>query len=368
VCLSVGRSACVCPLLVGVPSLLDPSPLRIFTYVIVAWASIYHTTVSGARSTNPFAEYHSRFIAVNSVICGALALLFVGMCSTTSVPMIERLNNIGVALTCAVEIGFAIAFSAYGGLLVHSFASKDRAMRHYVRKLGVVAVTLSLAFALSATALIDSIVSPSATAAGALLESVAYFGLDLLGLMIVLGLFASSISSSIAARNSVESVHMSAKGVVANSSDEAQAVREDDISSDSDLESDSEDIASAASAKRASQQLQRTPASVSSGSAPAGLRGPMKVSRMYRVVRSYSGCGSLRSSPAAAGSSPSSGSARDSFATEEQPGATPLPNSTGDTPGGVHSAPLTGVDSQATASDSIHVDAGAALLPRRIRR
>jgi hypothetical protein len=73
----------------------------------------------------------------------------------------------------------------------------------FAKKLGVIAVTLSLCFAASSALLLFSVVDEASFDANLLRNISAYFGLDLIGLLIVQGIFAKSLNDAI--RNAQES-------------------------------------------------------------------------------------------------------------------------------------------------------------------
>jgi len=185
-------------LLSGIPYLFVS---WINTFVIVTWAAVYATTTKGKRAKNPFEAYLLHFIGGNGCISLALFGIFVSMALIDDLGLITRLNHAGILVTCGVEIGFAIFFLTYGGLL---YCQLTKTISHgaYARKLLAIAVSLSLCFALSAVVLMISVFAPDTYDEFFLRFASSYFTFDLLAICIVLILFAKSLTDAIAATKS----------------------------------------------------------------------------------------------------------------------------------------------------------------------
>lgn len=147
----------------------------IFTFVIFAWASIYLAGEKGERSENPFKPYQKRFIFVNTCVSIFLFGIFVTMGFTSNLEQLSKLNRIGISLTCTIEILFALFLSLYGLLLVRSL-TKDF-VSPYAKKLSVVAISLSMAFACSAGVLLFSIAKEEEYQENLITYNAIYFGL-----------------------------------------------------------------------------------------------------------------------------------------------------------------------------------------------
>ena len=112
---------CVCVCVCVVPCV--SSSAWIFTFVIFAWAAIYHSSVAGKREENPFAAYQNIFVIINSSVSLTLFALFALM-SQSSLERQATLYEIGVAVIAIVNVLFAVFFIVYGILLVRSL-TKD---------------------------------------------------------------------------------------------------------------------------------------------------------------------------------------------------------------------------------------------------
>jgi len=178
----------------GVPHLFTS---WIFTFVIFAWAAIYHSSIAGKRDENPFREYQSRFIALNATISVALFTLFVLMSQSHDLDQQELYFQAGVTIIAVVSICFAVFFIVYGVLIVRSL-TRDFASP-YARKLFIVAVAFSCGFFASSGILLVSVLDSSLHNSYLIVFNCAYFSLDIVVLGIVLGLFKKSVGESIRA-------------------------------------------------------------------------------------------------------------------------------------------------------------------------
>ena len=177
----------------GIPHLFTT---WIFTFVIFAWASIYHSSIAGKREENPFKNYQYVFIAINTTVSLALFTIFVLMSQATLKEQ-GQLNQLGIIIISLVSILFAVFFILYGMLLVRSL-TKDFSSP-YARKLFFVAVSFSACFFATSAILLLSVVDEQFYIENLTKFNIVYFSLDLIVLMIVMGLFAKSVTDSIAA-------------------------------------------------------------------------------------------------------------------------------------------------------------------------
>jgi hypothetical protein len=167
----------------------------IFTFVVMAWASIYLASQKGLRLENPFEPYKRQFVLGNTAICVTLFLVFISMAISDDLDHIRQLNKGGTGLTAIVELGFAAFLSLWGGLLVRSL-TRDF-FSPYAKKLAAVAASLSLTFGLSACVLIFSIANEEAFNEHLIRWNCVYYLLDIVALCIVLGLFQKSIQDAV---------------------------------------------------------------------------------------------------------------------------------------------------------------------------
>ena len=180
-------------LILGLPYLLLS---WIFTFVIFAWASIYHASAKGQRSSNPFEPYKKHFIALNSVVTLLLFAIFIFIGRSKDLDEMDRLSKVGTTVMICTAYAFVGGFAVYGSLLVRSL-TKDFTSP-YAKKLALVAVGLSSCFFLSATSLLISLAEPNYHAKKSPMFEVLYYAFDWLGLVIVLLLFAKSVRDSLA--------------------------------------------------------------------------------------------------------------------------------------------------------------------------
>ena len=185
-------SALTISLLSGLPYLFLS---WIFTFVIFAWAAIYHSSLSGSREEHPFAAYQSKFILFNALVSSALFAIAILMSSTGNLDTQTMLYQTGIGIISSVDILFSIFFLLYGLLLVRTL-TKDFSSP-YARKLFTVAVLLSASFAFSSGLLLFSVIDEPLFNQYFNELNALYFSLDLLCLFIILALFAKSVRESV---------------------------------------------------------------------------------------------------------------------------------------------------------------------------
>jgi hypothetical protein len=173
---------------------------RIFTLVILAWGSIYAAAAYGKKAVSPFERFLVPFVLGNTLLSLALFAIFVAMGLTStkedSNDILVKLNQAGVLITSGVQLGLAVFFIIVGLMLVRALMNTI-SHKQFAKKLGMIAVALSLSFALSSALLLFSVVDEASFDASLLRNISAYFGLDLVGLLIVQGIFAKSLNDAI---------------------------------------------------------------------------------------------------------------------------------------------------------------------------
>jgi hypothetical protein len=187
---------------------------RIFTLVILAWGSIYAAAAYGKKAVSPFERFLVPFVLGNTLLSLALFAIFVAMGLTStkedSNDILLKLNQAGVLITSGVQLGLAVFFIIVGLMLVRALMNTI-SHKQFAKKLGMIAVALSLSFALSSALLLFSVVDEASFDANLLRNISAYFALDLIGLLIVQGIFAKSLNDAIRTAQESKSTASSSK-------------------------------------------------------------------------------------------------------------------------------------------------------------
>jgi hypothetical protein len=176
----------------------------IFTFVIMAWAAIFATAAYGKQAQSPFVRFQAPFVVFNTTISVALFGIFASMAFTTDLQLITKLNKAGILLTCSVQLFLAIFSGIFSALLVRTLL-KTISHGPYARKLGAIALSLILSFALSAVVLLYTALGEGGGAGTAghqrtLITSSLYWALDIVALLIVMSIFARSLTDAIKAK------------------------------------------------------------------------------------------------------------------------------------------------------------------------
>ena len=237
-------------LLSGIPYLFLSS---IFSFVIVAWASLSAQANDASTHTNPFARYKRRFIVGNVAVSGTLFGLFAAM-AVSSHEQVRVLSHVGECIVFALCLALATFFAIYGSKLVRTLTKDFKSP--YAFKLGATAVSLSVAFLTSGLLLLYGVTNEAAYAAHFDLLNSLYFAMDLVGLAIILLLFRKSVNDADAradktrgsrffAKSGNRSVVtrqtiLSAKEVYIDQEPAKPDPTQDDCSSSSDSDSDEE--------------------------------------------------------------------------------------------------------------------------------
>lgn len=171
--------------------------VRIFTFVIVAWAALLYASEKGGRGADVFRPYRIPFAVANTCVSVVIFSVFLRMSETSDLSELERLNYTGVVITAIVDFAFTVGFVVYGSMLVRKLTKDFKSP--YARKLSTVAALLACTFGCSGCFLLYSVVNPGVYDANLITYSSVYFGLDLFGILLVLLLFHSSLRKAIAA-------------------------------------------------------------------------------------------------------------------------------------------------------------------------
>jgi hypothetical protein len=166
----------------------------LFTFLIFAWAGIYHAAQKrGAK--DPFQQIQKYFWALNIALVACTLTLFCSFAFADDLATREKISKAGSLFMAGSAFGLAAFFLLYGMLLVRKLTS-DFPSRH-AKKIFKVALGFAVAFSLQSGVNVVSVAAPDVFIEKFDLWNSAYFGLELVGLCIVMFLFKSSVKSSI---------------------------------------------------------------------------------------------------------------------------------------------------------------------------
>jgi hypothetical protein len=167
----------------------------IYTFVIVAWAAIYTVSRQEKKAQNPFLQYQSRFIFVNSAISVILFVIFCAIAGSSDPDRIQTLANAGSMIIALVAIVFSALFLFYGYLLLDRLKTNG-VVSKLGKKLAAVAIALATCFIICALLLIFSVAQTDAYNSSATALDITYYSFDWLAVVLVLLLFAKSINDA----------------------------------------------------------------------------------------------------------------------------------------------------------------------------
>jgi len=145
-------------------------PGFLFTFIIFAWAAIYHAARQ-ANQSNPFQAFQNLFLSLNVLIGAVICVLFVLMAQSHDVHQVYVYSLVGSLITAITAISMSVGFTVYGvlcftlvvahinvGLLLVRSLTRDFTSSH-AKKLFVVACSFGLAFAGESITLVVSVLN-----------------------------------------------------------------------------------------------------------------------------------------------------------------------------------------------------------------
>lgn len=193
-----------------------------------------------APPPNPLGRSRDTFVALNSVLSLVLFLLVVGM-GNSSLDRVESLSRISTIIVIGMLLAFAASLLYYGQGLVklmkkqNSNGQPQRMAPYAVRLLGA-AIGLSFCFVVAAGVLGAELALSAQFTSRAIMFHAVYFSHDIIALIIILLLFAKTVTEE---RAMMKRTH-TAKGSRKLNADGTARVPQDGEDEDSDDWSDSE--------------------------------------------------------------------------------------------------------------------------------
>ncbi len=159
----------------------------LYSFLIFAWAGIYHYATSSIGD-NPFNRMKSSFAAVNGVAISGCAVLFGIMAfDSGNAAMLRLISLVGSIAIGSMSLLMGLGFIAYGSLLCYNLTN-DFPSRH-ARKIFVVAVICSCSFIVESIMIMLSIGEPAKFQQNFTALNSLYLGADVICMLAVLVLF-----------------------------------------------------------------------------------------------------------------------------------------------------------------------------------